>query len=293
MTAAAQTLRTDDDEPLTYAIHGGGAATPILTAHGLVSSDQHWRAFVPHFAARRAVVSWDYRGHGGLPAPRTPAAISVARFADDGAAVWRAAAQPPAIVAGLSFGVQVALELWRRHPAAVRALVLICGTPGHPLDRLSAAPGLRRAAAGAMRWLGAHPALAARLLAPLRAPLGVRVARELAYLSGGAHRAQCPVDVLEGLFAHVASLDPAVIAAVTAAYFEHDAADVLASIAVPTLIIAGDRDQLTPVAIAERMHRTITGSRLVVFPGHSHLVQVERPADVHAAIDGFLADHGL
>ena len=133
----------------------------------------------------------------------------------------------------------------------------------------------------------------AAVLKDLRAPLGVRVARELAYLSGGAHRAQCPVDVLEGLFAHVASLDPAVIAAVTAAYVEHDAADVLASIAVPTLIIAGDRDQLTPVAIAERMHRAIVGSRLVVFPGHSHLVQVERPADVHAAIDGFLAEHRL
>mgnify|MGYP002359017683 FL=1 len=81
------------------------------------------------------------------------------------------------------------------------------------------------------------------------------------------------------------------IAAVTAAYVEHDAADVLGSITVPTLIIAGDRDQLTPVAIAERMQRAIAGSRLVVFPGHSHLVQVGRPADVHAAIDGFLAEH--
>ena len=86
MTAAVHTVHTDDDEPLAYAVHGGGAATPILTTHGLVSSGQHWQAFVPHFAATRPVVSWDYRGHGGLPAPRAPAAISVARFADDGAA---------------------------------------------------------------------------------------------------------------------------------------------------------------------------------------------------------------
>ncbi|MBK9034538.1 MAG: alpha/beta hydrolase [Myxococcales bacterium] len=293
MTAVVRSITAADGEPLSFAVHGTAGATPMLTAHGLVSSSQHWQAFVPHFAATRPVVTWDYRGHGGLPAPRAPATISVAQFADDGAAVWRAAAAPPAVVVGLSFGVQVALELWRQHPEAVRALVLICGTPGHPLDRVSASPRLRRTAAQAMRWLGARPALAGRLLAPLRSGAGVRVARELAYLSGGAHRAQCPVEVLEGLFAHVAALAPAVVGEVTAAYFEHSAADVLTSITVPTLIIAGDRDQLTPVATAERMQRAIPGSRLVVFPGHSHLVQVERPADVHATIDAFLADHRL
>ena len=62
---------------------------------------------------------------------------------------------------------------------------------------------------------------------------------------------------------------------------------------VPTLIIAGDRDQLTPVATAERMQRAIPGSELVVFPGHSHLVQVEKPAEVHAAIDAFLTARNL
>jgi 3-oxoadipate enol-lactonase len=66
---------------------------------------------------------------------------------------------------------------------------------------------------------------------------------------------------------------------------------VLPTITVPTLILAGDRDQLTPVATARRMHRAIPGSRLVVFPGHTHLVQVEDPPGVHAAIDAFLADH--
>jgi pimeloyl-ACP methyl ester carboxylesterase len=58
---------------------------------------------------------------------------------------------------------------------------------------------------------------------------------------------------------------------------------------VPALIISGDRDQLTPVSCAEHMHREIRGSRLQVIPGHTHLVQLERPEVVHAAIDDFLA----
>jgi pimeloyl-ACP methyl ester carboxylesterase len=127
----------------------------------------------------------------------------------------------------------------------------------------------------------------------MRTGPGRRVASELAFLSGGADRASCPREVLDELFAHAAGLDPELLAEVTASYLEHDAFDVLPTITVPTLLIAGERDDLTPVATAERMRDAIPGSRLVVFPGHTHLVQVEDPDGVHAAIDAFLADHGL
>jgi pimeloyl-ACP methyl ester carboxylesterase len=287
---------TPDGEALAYRVLGDAAdpaTAPLLTVHGLVSSVHHWQFFTPHFATSRPVVSWDYRGHGGQPVPRDCSCASVAQFAADSLAVWRAAGVGPAVVVGLSFGVQVALEVWRARPDAVRALVLICGTAGRPLDRVSPSPLLRRGACSLVRWLGTQRALAGPLLGVLRSRAGVRLARELAYVSGGAHRDACPPEVLEGLFGHVANLDPALIGTIVAGYLDHDAFDVLPTIDVPTLIIAGDRDQLTPVAIAERMHRAIAGSSLVVFPGHSHLVQVERPREVHAAIAEFLARHGL
>jgi len=292
VTSAARLAFGTDGESIAYRIEGRPGKTPLVTAHGLVSSTQHWTYFTPHFSAQRQVVSWDYRGHGGHPAPRD-CQVSVAQFADDAHAVWRAAAVEPAVVVGLSFGVQVALEVWRRHPEAVRALVLICGTPGHPLDRVSSSPVLRRATCAAFRAMGRQQALGRAFLSLLRGDLGRRVAREAAYLSGGAHRDSCPREVLDGLFGHVAALEPALIGNVIAAYLEHDAHDVLPTITVPTLVIAGDRDQLTPVTIAERMQREIPNSELVVFPGHSHLVQVERPTEVHAAIDAFLSSHHL
>jgi len=293
-----------DGEPLSYRIDetappSAGAdsepragRTPILTTHGLVSSVHHWMFFTPHFARERPVVSWHYRGHGGQPVPRDRE-VSVAQFADDADAVWRASGAAPAIVVGLSFGVQVALEIWRRHPDAVRALVLICGTAGHPLDRVSSSPRLRRGATQLFRLLGQRRLLAGGALGVLRTRAGQRLARELTYLSGGALRDACPDEVLAGLFGHVATLDPALIGNLVAAYLEHSAEDVLPTITVPTLIIAGDRDQLTPVAAAERMQRAIPGSELSVFPGHTHLVQVEAPIEVHAAIDAFLRRHAL
>ncbi|MCX5744363.1 MAG: alpha/beta hydrolase [Proteobacteria bacterium] len=285
---------------LPYDVLGPAGRPPILTVHGLVSSSQHWRSFTPHYAAARPVVTWDYRGHGNSSPP--PArGVSVAQFADDAHAVWSAAAQAhgfgPAIVTGLSFGVQVSLELWRRHPEAVRALVLICGTAGHPFAHV---PGAnlggttpRRAVASLLRGMGDHPALVRPMLALLRSPIGQRLACELAFVTGGANRAPEMRGVLGDLFAHVGGLPPALIADITASYLEHDAFDVLPTITVPTLIIAGDRDQLTPVSTAARMRDAIPNSQLVVFAGNSHLVQVEDPTGVHQVIDRFLADHAL
>ncbi|HUS30456.1 MAG TPA: alpha/beta hydrolase [Kofleriaceae bacterium] len=289
-----QQARTVDGDSLSYRVWGRAGATPLMTVHGLVSSTHHWLDFNPYYAAHRQVISWEYRGHGGNPAPHNARAISIAQFADDAYQVWRAAgSEQPVVVVGLSFGVQVALELYRRHPDCVRALILICGTAGHPLDRVSESASLRRNLTALLRTLSSQRIVSTPLLGFLRTRLGTRIAREITYLSGGANRDSCPPAMLQGLFKHVGSLDPELIGAVMAAYLEHDAHDVLHTITVPTLIVAGDRDQLTPLAVAERMRDTIPGSELVVFPGHSHLVQVEKPREVHAAIDAFLAKHQL
>jgi pimeloyl-ACP methyl ester carboxylesterase len=282
-----------DGEALAYRIHGAPGATPMLTVHGLVSSIEHWQFFTPYYAAHRPVVSWEYRGHGGRRITRDVSTVSIEQFAEDANAVARAAELPASVVVGLSFGVQVALELWRTHPDRVRALVLICGTAGHPLDRVSSSRLLRRASADLVRGLAATRVLAAPILSFLRSRAGTRVACELAYLTGGAHRDACPDTVLEQLFRHAANLEPAVLGAISASYLEHSAWDVLPTITVPTLIIAGDKDQLTPVETAQRMHHAIRDSELVVFPGHTHLVQVENPGEVHAAIDSFLERRGL
>ena len=277
-----------DGTRIAYYVAGEGP--PILKAHGLVSSIEHWPFFDAHYGRAHQLLAWEYRGHGARPEPADVRTLSVAQFADDAHTVWRAAGAAPAIVVGLSFGVQVALEIWRRHSECVRAIVLVCGTAGHPLDRVSSSPLLRRAAIDLVR--GLRP-LASPLLALLRSRAGSWLARETAFVTGGAHRDSCPREVLDHLFAHVGALAPEVITAMITTYLEHDAWDVLPTITVPTLVIAGDRDQLTPVATAERMQRAIPGAELVVFPGHSHLVQVERPDAVHAAIDAFLASHDM
>ncbi|HWM84285.1 MAG TPA: alpha/beta hydrolase, partial [Kofleriaceae bacterium] len=70
---------------------------------------------------------------------------------------------------------------------------------------------------------------------------------------------------------------------------EHDASDVLPEVTVPTLVITGDRDMLTPVSTAESIHRAVRGSRLIVIPGGTHYTPLEYPHVIREALADFLA----
>ncbi|MSP59420.1 MAG: alpha/beta hydrolase [Myxococcales bacterium] len=282
-------ITAPDGATVAYRRRGEGPA--MLIHNGLLSTELHWRYWVQHFRRRFSVITWDYRGHGASPRPADLATVGITGYADDAHAVLGAVPDlaRPAIVCGLSMGVQTALEHYRRHPGDMRALVLICGTWGHPLGRVSSSEKLRRALIAAVRMGARGGALFQAALWPfLRTPLG----RELSYLAGGAHRRDCPKDLLDELFAHIAKMDPGVMTAAVSSYLDHTAEEVLETIRVPTLIIAGGKDQLTPPSLSRTMQRRIAGSVLHVIEGHTHLAQVEVPERIHAVADEFLARLG-
>jgi len=64
--------------------------------------------------------------------------------------------------------------------------------------------------------------------------------------------------------------------------------DVLARVEVPTLLLHGDRDIRAPLPVAEDLHRSIPGARLVRLPGVGHVVNIEAPEAFNAAVRGFL-----
>ncbi len=67
-----------------------------------------------------------------------------------------------------------------------------------------------------------------------------------------------------------------------------DSHDVLEQLAVPTLIVVGDEDVLTPVDDSRRMHAAVKGSELVIVPQTGHLANLERPELFNDAVRAFL-----
>jgi len=68
-----------------------------------------------------------------------------------------------------------------------------------------------------------------------------------------------------------------------------DSSDFLREISIPTLVLVGERDALTPPADSEAMAATIPGARLVTIAGAGHLAPMERPKAVSQALDEFFA----
>jgi len=62
----------------------------------------------------------------------------------------------------------------------------------------------------------------------------------------------------------------------------------LASIDIPTLVVVGEEDVVTPPKEARAMHEQIRGSRLEIIPGAGHLSNIERPAAFNAALSDFV-----
>lgn len=67
-----------------------------------------------------------------------------------------------------------------------------------------------------------------------------------------------------------------------------DVMDLLGNIAVPTLIICGTEDKMTPVKYSQYIHSRIPGSRLELIPGAGHDVMLEKPAEFNRVVQGFL-----
>jgi pimeloyl-ACP methyl ester carboxylesterase len=122
-----------DGTPLFYESWGVADSRPALAYCDGIGCDGYvWRYLRESLADRRSVHP-HYRGHGRTPAPADRQRVRIEDLADDLAAVLDDAKISRAVLVGHSMGVQVALETFRRHRQRVAGLILVCGSPSHPL----------------------------------------------------------------------------------------------------------------------------------------------------------------
>jgi pimeloyl-ACP methyl ester carboxylesterase len=265
-----------------------GKGLPLVLCNGVLCSIGYWIHLRTFFKRRARVILWDYRGHGMSSPPRHLWNVTVGAHARDLLAVLDAAGVETAVLAGHSMGVQVILEFYRRHPERVAGLIPICGTYGYPLRTFYGTPWSGRVLKPMLKRGERFPEAVGRVLKPLfLSPLAVPLAR----LSGAVHWYLCPGEAMKVYFQHLSTLDVAVALRLVQAMVEHSAEDVLGSVAVPTLIVAGEQDPFTPVWVAEKMAAAIAGSELLVIPRGSHTALVEHPLLLNLRIELFLRDH--
>jgi pimeloyl-ACP methyl ester carboxylesterase len=262
----------------------GRDAPALILCDGIGCAGYIWRYLFPQLAAHNRMIHWNLRGHGKSERPRDLDRTSLLDCVEDLFAVMDAAGEREAVLVGHSMGVQVCLEAHRRHPSRVQALVLACGAPGRTLDTFHDGPLLAAVFPYIKRLVLARPAAARWVFRTLcTSEIVLQLAR---YLE--VNRYLVAREDLERYFADLAEVDPEVFVKTLSTAARHDASDHLPHIAVPTLVIAGEKDSFTPLALSLRMHAAIPGSEMLVVPGGTHVTPIEHRDLVALRLEKFL-----
>ena len=268
-----------------HAVTWGHGPVHWLVPPGLGTPPETWIPLAQELGQHVTLATWALRGCYGSEAPVGRSGWEVADHARDGLTVLRALGwhNQPLILGGWSLGVQIALELYKVLAPQVLRLVLIGGTDRHPLSSALPIPGADRLLEPAVQRLAAT--------GPAWSPIARQVLRwrHTPHLLPRLGVMARHTPHLAEVIGHFSGLDFGHVAQLTAAAHRHSAADVLPTIRQPTLIVHGNKDTLTPLRVARRLHQGIAGSILHVVDGGTHYALLEFPEQVGPRIGDFLS----
>lgn len=258
-----------------YAIDEYGSDGPVvLFGHGLYFDRSMFESVAKALGAGWRCVCMDWPGHGqsGWRAE----GWTVQDLVSDAVAMLDALGAKKAILVGLSQGGAVFTRLALQHPERVLALVIMDASPDAP------------PAIACQRMLDASAALA----------------------SGDAKNVSDIYDsVVERMFSSATQMfNPTLIERSRARMSQHSLPGmaqavrlglsyqsiktVLHTLAMPTLVLWGEDDQATPVALSEA-YRAIAGVTLRTFPAAGHSLALEQPSKVAFELSRFFNEHGI
>jgi pimeloyl-ACP methyl ester carboxylesterase len=273
--------RASDGTRLFYGVRGRGPA--VLLLDGIGCDGWAWNYIQPHLSQDHRVVHTHFRGHGRSGAPVDPAAIDISTLARDAIAVLEAAAIDRCVVIGHSMGTQVALEVYRRIPARIEGLVLICGSYGRITHTFHGNDLLSRALPQLIEQVRKNRGLARALWGRLPPQLAFRIAGWLGEIDGSSLDVRDFSQYVE----HLSDIDLHLYLTMLQAAGDHSAEDLLSSVTAPTLVIAAERDTFTPVPIVRAVAERVAGATYVELAGASHAAPLERAQSISQALDAF------
>lgn len=260
-------VHTSDGLRISYDVRGPREGEPVLLIQGLGTDSRGWALQRRAIARRHRVITFDNRGVGRSDKPLD--GYGLERMALDSVEVLDALGVDAAHVMGASMGGVIAQVLAVRHPSRVRSLVLACTACRHHRWRreLLAEWAEMASEAGMRAWAHEH----------LRWIVGPRSLRRF----GAGFGLLAPVFMSAPAHAFAGQIQ-AILALDDELRLE------LSTVDVPTLVLVGSQDTLTPQADAEEIAELIPGAELAVVRGGAHGFMVEAAPSFNRAVLDFL-----
>jgi 3-oxoadipate enol-lactonase len=248
-----------------------GSGRPLVLLHAFPLSRTMWRSQVEAMQDLGRLIVPDLRGFGGTASGD---GNSVEQMADDVAALLDALrVAQPVVVGGVSMGGYVALAFARRHGPRLRGLIL--ADTRAEADTAEGRTNRDKMIAFARQHSAADviDAILPKMVSPETQQRRPEVVAEVRRIASAQSTA-------------------GIIAALEALRDRPDVTPQLAEIKVPTLVVVGSEDEITPPAAAQTLASSIRGAKLATVPGAGHLSNLERPDVFNEAVRSFLQTVG-
>lgn len=262
----AKVLRTTVKD-IEVAYREEGTGLPLILIHGLSDDSTLWAPVMPEFSKQHRTIAVDVRGHGHSGKPDTPYSIQL--FSEDLAGFLERLKISQTHLIGLSMGAAIAQQFTLDHPEQVRSLTLLSAFSYSDPHLQNTLAYLRSTIVQ-----GGFPTFfdeAVRLV----------VTPEFASANADAI-AEMKTRSIQVNFSK------AILQAIDAC-LGFNVKDRISQVSCPTLIVSGEEDVLTPLHLAEQIHRSIAGSQWRILEGVGHnLLIPEKIPELTRLILGFL-----
>ncbi len=261
--------RTDLVEPAPrLAVDHAGSGPLVKFLHGIGGNRSNWRDQLPAFARHFHAAAWDARGYGA--SDDYPGPLDFADFSADLIRMLDHFGAERAHLVGLSMGGRIALDFHARHATRVASLVLCDTFAGYdetftPARRAEFVRLRKQPLLDGKQPADIAPAIAESLIGRDASP-----------------------EILRRLIDSLSAIHPESYLKTIEATTNYDRHDALAAIAVPTLLVYGAEDRLTPPEIGRRLQRRIPGAGFAMIERAGHLSNIERPVEFNRLVLDFL-----
>lgn len=254
-------VTTNKGYEIGYNEAGGGDATPIVFLHGVGSDKSVWHPQLEHFGKTRRAIAFDYPGYGDSDA--APGTTTRDDYASAILSGMNQLGIDRAHICGLSLGGVVAIAMHHAQPGRCASLILADTFAVHPEGRII----YERSIIGSSNLAGMAEARVDLLLASDPDP-------------------KVRGEVVETM----ARIHPDAYCIGARAVWLADQRDRAGEIRVPTLIIVGDQDFVTPADLSNELVDLIPDARMQVILGAGHLANLEKADAFNRSVEDFLSD---
>jgi pimeloyl-ACP methyl ester carboxylesterase len=245
----------------------GTHGTPIIFIHGFPFDKSMWNPQMDFLKSTRRVIAYDIRGYGKSTPGNEDASISL--YADDLIQFMNMLQINKAIVCGLSMGGYILLNAINRYPQRFSSIILcdtqcISDNPASKEKRyktieLIEGGGIKEFTDGFIKNI---------------------------FFEGTLNNKKDIVNKIESTV--LSTSTESIISTLRALANRDDSCSTLSQISVPTLIICGKEDKITPVAQSEFLNKNIPNSKLNIIPDAGHLSNLEQPEEFNKILSAFL-----